>query len=86
MDSKDFLTLFDFVKLCLNFFDFVQITQLCTNVVLFYNESDRRNLSKRIWLKHIYTFSSVFGPFTMKIYLFKARAICTPFGLDDDLG
>ena len=30
----DFSPLFDFVKLCLNLFDFVWITQLCTNFVL----------------------------------------------------
>ena len=34
MDSKDFSALFDFAKLCLNLFDFVKITQLCTNFVL----------------------------------------------------
>ena len=34
MDSKDFSTLFDFVKLCLHLFDFVWLTQLCTNFVL----------------------------------------------------
>ena len=34
MYSEDVLTLFDFVRLCLNVFDFVLLTQLCTNFVL----------------------------------------------------
>ena len=37
MDSKDFLTLFDFVKICLNLFDFINLTQLCTIFVLIEN-------------------------------------------------
>ena len=35
--SQSFLTWLDFVKLCLNWFDLVQITQLCTNFVLVFD-------------------------------------------------